>query len=462
MIRLLLYSQDADMHALLAATLGADFSLLIERRSSAIKEAISQKRCDVLIQDLDSNSSAIQNQLGFFDEIRDCGAPVVVMADRDSREIALDLVERGVYNYIRKPPVLPELKIVVRRAYEFAVLKRESERAREASVPSNCDQLIGSSARAQVVYGLIRRVANLDAAVLITGETGTGKELIARAIHSLGARKGRPFVAVSCGAIPDTLIEAELFGAEKGAFTDAAARRKGFLEEAGNGTLFFDEIGEFSAHTQVKLLRVLQERVFSRLGSSQLIPLPARLLFATHRNLLRMVEEGTFREDLYYRVNVMGIKSPPLRDHTEDIPTLAQHFLKEYSDLYQKPMTRVTVNAMALLLEYRWPGNVRELESVIQGAIILCDDDAIQPKDLPAAMQQPDLLGLGDALPGASFEEQMHDYKLKVVHKALQEYNGNKTLAARSLHISRTYMHRLIKDPEEADSTASADPYTTA
>jgi len=424
---------------------------MLERGMDKIRQTISQGQCDVLILDLDSSSYPIQRQLGFFDEIRDFGVPVVVMTDDDSRAMAMDLVQRGVYNYIRKPPALPELKIVVRRAHEYAVLKRELESVRQRLPPSNCDQLIGSSARSQVVYDLIRRVANLDASVLITGESGTGKELIARAIHNLSNRKGRPFVAVSCGAIPETLIEAELFGAEKGAFTGAAAKRKGYLEEAGDGTLFFDEIGEFSLHTQVKLLRVLQEREFSRLGSSQPTPLRARMLFATHRNLLELVEAGTFREDLYYRVNVMGIKSPGLRDHTEDIPALAQHFLEKYALLYHRSMTRITPNALALLLEYAWPGNVRELENVIQGAIILSDDDTVQPKDLPATMQQPDLLGLGDSLPGASFEDQMRDYKIKLALAAIQDCKGNKTLAARSLQISRTYLHRLIKGPEAAE-----------
>jgi DNA-binding NtrC family response regulator len=440
MIRLLLHSQDAELQAPLKATLGDGFSLRVERRMDAVKSVLSQGQCDVLILDLDSNPSAMEQQLGFFDEIRDCGVPVVVMTDENSRAIALDLVQRGVYNYIRKPPVLPELKIVVRRAYEFAVLKRELEQARQPPIPSGCDRLIGSSARFQVVYGLIRRVADLEASVLITGETGTGKELIARAIHNLGRRKRLPFVAVSCGAIPDTLIEAELFGAEKGAFTDAATRRIGYLEEACNGTVFFDEIAEFSAHTQVKLLRVLQERVFSRLGSSHAIPLQARLVFATHRNLLGMVEGGTFREDLYYR---------------EDIPPLAQHFVREYSQLCQRSVTRVAPNAMALLLEYGWPGNVRELENVIQSAIILGNSDAVLPRDLPSIMQHPDLLGVGDSLPRAFFEDQMHDHKLKLVHMALEECNGNRTLAARSLHISRTYLHHLIKSPEEGDDLAA-------
>jgi transcriptional regulator with PAS, ATPase and Fis domain len=186
-----------------------------------------------------------------------------------------------------------------------------------------------------------------------------------------------------------------------------------------------------------------------------MVPLRARLIFATHRNLLEMVEEGTFREDLYYRVNVMGIKSPALRDHTEDIPVLAQHFLDKYSRLYKRSTTKITPNAMALLLQYEWPGNVRELENVIQGAIIRGDEDTIQPRNLPNAMQHPDLLGLGDFLPGASFEDQMRDYKIKLARAAIEECKGNKTLAARSLHISRTYLHRLIKGAVEDDDPLS-------
>jgi transcriptional regulator with PAS, ATPase and Fis domain len=296
------------------------------------------------------------------------------------------------------------------------------------------------------VYDLIQRVAGLNAFVLITGESGTGKELIARAIHNLSERQSFPFVAVSCGAIPETLIEAELFGCEKGAFTGAVGSRKGYLEQAGHGTLFLDEIGELSPHTQVKLLRVLQERQFSRLGTSAVVPLQVRVLFATHRNLSKMVEEGRFRLDLYYRVNVMGIKAPALRDHTEDIPTLARHFLDKYSGIYRKPMTSITAGAMALLMDYDWPGNVRELENVIQKAIILSDDDSITPQQLPEDLQQPDLLGVGNSLTSPSFEDQLRDYKIKLAQKAVAECNGNKTLAARSLHISRTYLHRLIKD----------------
>ncbi len=456
MIRLLLYSQDSSLQYLLAPTLGSEFSVFHERRMERIKEVVSQGECDVVILDLDSSTFPLQQQLGFLDELRDSGTPVVVMTDDHGRATALDLVQRGFSNYVRKPPALPELKIVVRRAHEFAVLKRELETVKQQLLPSGCDKMIGSSPRCQIVYDLVRRVSNLDASVLITGESGTGKELIARGIHNLGNRKNLPFVAVSCGAIPQTLIEAELFGAEKGAFTGSAIRRRGYLEEAGGGTLFFDEIGELSPLTQVKLLRVLQEREFSRLGSSQVIPLQARVLFATHRNLLEMVAEGTFRQDLYYRINVMGIKAPALRDHTEDIPLLARHFVEHYSRMYRKPVATIAPTAMALLVEHDWPGNVRELENAIQGALILSDTDMIQPKDLPRTMQQPDLLGLGDSLPGGSFEDQLQDYKIRLAHRAIQECNGNKTLAARSLQISRTYLHRLIRDPAENELSIPA------
>jgi DNA-binding NtrC family response regulator len=453
MIRLLLYSNDPNLQVLLGPTLGVEFSLLYERRMDRIKQIITDGQCDVVILDLDCIAYPLQQQPGYFDPICDFGIPVVVMTDDDSRATAMDLVERGVSDYIRKPPALPELRIVIRRAHELALLKRELESSRQRYPALGCGPLIGSSAGSQAVQDLIRRVANLEAPVLITGETGTGKELIARSIHSFGMRKDRPFVAVSCGAIPETLIEGELFGAEKGAFTGAASRRKGYLEEAGNGTLFFDEIGELSPQTQVKLLRVLQQREFSRLGTSQLVPLEARLLFATHRDLLEMVEEGTFRQDLYYRVNVMGIKAPALRDHAEDIPQMAQHFLEEYSRLYQKPMTGITPAAMALLVEYEWPGNVRELENIIQSAIILSDEAAIHPHHLPPTMQRPDLVFLKDSLPGLSFEEQMQEYKIKLAHKAIRDCNGNKTLAARSLNISRTYLHRLIRGPSEGDDS---------
>jgi DNA-binding NtrC family response regulator len=453
MIRLVLFSGDAKLQRLLAPALGQEYSVLVESDGARLKQIVIDGLADVVILDLDSNYSSIDQQLAFFDEIRDSRVPVVAMTDDIRRSTAIELLQRGVYDSFHKPPNLPELKIVVRRAHEHAILKKDLEKTNEKlRATSSCDSLIGASARSQVVYDLIRRVSNLDAFVLITGESGTGKELVARAIHNLSHRAKEPFVAVSCGAIPDTLIEAELFGHEKGAFTGTAGARAGHMEQAGEGTLLLDEIGELSLQTQVKLLRVLQQREFSRLGSNKLIPLKARVLFATHRNLAQMVDEGTFRQDLYYRVNVMRINIPPLRDRTEDIPMLAEHFVQQYAALFNKPVREIKPNAMALLFEYDWQGNIRELENAIQRAVILATGDSIVPEDLPEALQQPDLMGSDDLIPG-SFEDQLRDYKVKLANKAIRECNGNKTLAARSLSISRAYLHRLIRmTPEDSNA----------
>jgi DNA-binding NtrC family response regulator len=428
----------------------------VEPTRSRVKQQVSAGHCDVLILDFDSRHCSIAEQLEIVDEHRHSHIPIVVMTDDDKRSTALELINRGVYDYFRKPPSIPELKIIVRRAHEHATLKHELHLAQQhlnapkVRLAATCDKLIGASARSRVVYDLIHRVANLNSFVLVTGESGTGKELIARAIHNLSDRAKQPFVAVSCGAIPETLIESELFGHEKGAFTGANGSRAGYMEQAAGGTLFLDEIGELSLHTQVKLLRVLQQREFSRLGSSRPIPLRARVVFATHRDLAQMVAQGSFRQDFYYRVNVMKIHSPALRDRTEDIPVLAQHFLQQYSDMYNKPVRSIEPAAMAALIEYAWPGNVRELENVIQSAIIVTEKDTIGVDDLPETFQHLDPLCLDDdTVPGGSFDEQLRDYRVKLAIKAIADANGNKTVAARSLNISRAYLHRLIREAAE-------------
>src|SRR6266849_8260912 len=293
-----------------------------------------------------------------------------------------------------KTATIPELTAMLRSAQEHMIAKKELENAPTQDDSCRCDNLIGCSSRSRKVYDLIRRVCNLDAFVLITGESGTGKELVARAIHNLSHRAEHPFVAVSCGAIPETLIESELFGHEKGAFTGTNGAREGYMEQVGNGTLLLDEIGELSLQTQVKLLRVLQQREFSRLGSSRLIPLKARVLFATHRNLMGMVEEGTFRRDLFYRINVMRIDAPPLQEHPEDIPQMAAHFLRQYSEMYQKPMTGIDSGATAVLQAYPWPGNVRELENVIQRAIIVARGECLRLEDLPCNLQEQNIVSI--------------------------------------------------------------------
>jgi len=355
-----------------------------------------------------------------------------------------------------------ELKAVIHRAYEHAAMKRElGLQGRQmpvgthlSAVPS-CDALIGGSRPMRDLYELIHRVRNLNASVLITGESGTGKELIARAIHNLSGRASQPFVAVSCGAIPETLIESELFGHEKGAFTGTTGTRTGYFEEAGGGTLFLDEIGELNPQTQVKSLRVLQQREFSRLGSGRAIPLKARIIFATHRNLPRMVEDGKFRLDLFYRINVVTIKAPSLADRPEDVGALANHFLREYSELHGKMVAGISSAAMTCLEEYEWPGNVRELDNVIQSAIISSDAEEILPQDLPEHIRSEDGMPVSTIPLGGTFERLLREYKLKLALKAIDHCNGNKTLAARNLGISRAYLHRLIRQAEVETLTAA-------
>jgi DNA-binding NtrC family response regulator len=452
MIKIGLYSEDRTLRPLLASALGKDFAVLHESDAEAMSGLVSARECDVIIVDLNSNRDSMRERIEFSRQLIATSVPLVVMADDGLRSTAIELVRNGAFGYCRRPPSIRDLKTMLSRACENSALKQQLQTVQQRlEEPAGCDRLIGSSPQMRRVYQLVRSVASLNASVLITGASGTGKELIARAIHNLGSRSSRPFVAVSCGAIPETLIEAELFGHEKGAFTGTVGAREGYFEQAADGTLFLDEIGDLSLFTQVKLLRVLQQMEFSRLGSSRLVPLRARLVFATHRDLSQLVAEGKFRQDLFYRINVMRIESPKLHEHPEDIPAIAWHFLHRYSQSFQKPMDGIEPQALEMLKSYSWPGNVRELENVMQRAIILAPGQSVRAEDLTLNIQEDDanelddVVDIGDYQPSGSFERQIHDYKVRLAVSAVRENNGNKTLAARSLCISRAYLHRLIR-----------------
>ena len=461
MIRIGLSSEDRKLQPLLSSALGKEFQVNLESSEEGINRMLSAGACDVVILDLDSNYDSPKKRSAFSRHIAANQVPFVVMADDGLRQNAVELVRQGAYSYCRKPPSIRDLKAVLRRAHESSSLKRRLLNVRHEleEIPSS-DRMIGSSPQMREVYELVRRVTDLNASVLVTGESGTGKELVANAIHNLGVRAGRPFVAVSCGAIPETLIEAELFGHEKGAYTGTVGAREGYLEQAADGTLFLDEIGELTQSTQVKLLRVLQQREFSRLGGNRLTPLRARLIFATHADLAELVAQGKFRLDLYYRINVMKIHVPSLQERPEDIPLIAMHFLRMYSEMYQRPVNDVQPGAMALLQSYSWPGNVRELENVMQRAIIVASGDSICEEDLPRNIRQDDsVVSIVDFHPASSFERLLRDYKVKLAETAVRENNGNKTLAARSLQISRAYLHRLIRlaDHDQLDELGDED-----
>jgi len=464
MIKVGLYSEDRTLHTLLVSALGTEFEVLLESDEDGMRVLRAAGDCDVMILDLHSLHDSLQERIGCTQRLIATHVPSVVMADDTLRSTAFELVRTGAFGYCRRPPSIRDLKTMLSRAYENSTLRQQLETVQQQlSGPSGCDRMIGSSPQMQRVYQLVHRVTNLNAAVLVTGESGTGKELIARAIHSLGSRANRPFVAVSCGAIPETLIEAELFGHEKGAFTGTVGAREGYFEQASDGTLFLDEIGDLSLFTQVKLLRVLQQMEFSRLGSNRLIPLRARLVFATHQDLEKLVAEGRFRQDLFYRINVMRIESPSLQEHPEDIPQIARHFLRQYGQMFQKPMDDIEPDALSLLQHYRWPGNVRELENVMQRAIILAAGKTVRAEDLSISIEEVesdlgeigDVVDIADYHPAGSFERQLRDYKIKLAVNAVREHSGNKTLAARSLCISRAYLHRLIRlaEPDSVPDT---------
>ncbi len=449
MIRIGLLSEDGALQPLLSSALGKEFQIELAADADEVDVLVEAAECDVVLLDLNSNNDLIKDRVESARRVIASQVPSVVMADDGLRSTAVELVRLGAYGYCRRPPSIRELKAMLCRASENSSLKRQLQTVHQRiEAVSSCDRLIGSSQQIRQVYQLVHRVADLNASVLVTGESGTGKELIARAIHNLGSRSERPFVAVSCGAIPETLIEAELFGHEKGAFTGTVGAREGYFEQARDGTLFLDEIGDLSLYTQVKLLRVLQQMEFSRLGSSRLIPLRARLIFATHQDLAKLVTEGKFRQDLYYRINVMRINSPSLADHPDDIPQIAMHYLKHYSELFQKPMEAIGTEAMAMLQSYTWPGNVREMENAIQRAIILAPGKTIRPEDLPLHVHADKVIDISEYNPEGSFERQLRDYKVRLAMDAVRENNGNKTLAARSLGISRAYLHRLIRIAE--------------
>jgi DNA-binding NtrC family response regulator len=453
MIRIGLYSEDRTLQPLLSSALGKEFQVLLESDGEGLDRLSSAGECDVIILDLSSHRDTLQERIECSRRLIASNIPAILLADDTLRTTAFELVRSGAFGYCRRPPSIRDLKTMLQRAYENSSLKQQLQTVQQRiEEPASCDQILGSTPSMQRVYQLVRSVTNLNASVLITGESGTGKELISRAIHNLGARAKKPFVAVSCGAIPETLIEAELFGHEKGAFTGTVGARSGYFEQAEDGTLFLDEIGDLSLFTQVKLLRVLQQMEFCRLGSNKLIPLRARLIFATHQDLAKLVAEGKFRQDLYYRINVMRIESPPLQDRPEDIPQIAQHFLKRYSQMFQKPMDSIEPDALEILQSYSWPGNVRELENVMQRAIIVATGRSVVVEDLSINVHEEEVAASGDVVidfsdyhPDGSFERQLRDYKIKLAVSAVREHNGNKTMAARSLSISRAYLHRLLR-----------------
>lgn len=368
-----------------------------------------------------------------------------------STETAVEAMKAGAYDYITKPFQIDEVKLIIQNALERKILREENTLLkRELKDQSSLDQIIGKSEKMQKVMELVKKVADSNSNILISGESGTGKELIARAIHFNSRRRDKPFVTVNCSALPETLLESELFGHMKGSFTGAVANKEGLFEVAHEGTLFLDEVGETSPAIQVKLLRVLQEKEFRRIGGTRDVKVDVRIIAATNKDLEKAVAQGAFREDLYYRLDVIPIYLPQLRIRTDDIALLAEHFLRKFSSKIGKSVIGITPEAMSLLTSQEWKGNVRELENVMERAVALATTDMITPEHLRDCLQRPgtsrELLPAELPNEGVDLEALIGNLEKDLLLKALQKSKGVKKEAARLLGLNfRSFRYRLEK-----------------
>jgi two-component system response regulator AtoC len=377
--------------------------------------------------------------------------PVIMLSAQESIEVALNTLKQGAADYFSKPIDFPKLELAIKNSLKLAELSREVENLQQSvGTRLHFDNIVSQSGEMQDVFRLVNKVIHTDICVLILGESGTGKELIARAIHYNSNRRSGPFVVVNCASIPHDLLESELFGHEKGAFTGAIQRRIGKFEQATGGTIFLDEIGELDQSLQSKILRVIQERQFDRVGGNETITTDARLIFATHRNLWEEVKQKAFREDLYYRISAFPIMLPPLRQRKSDILLLADHFLKELGKELGKPNIQFSRKALDLLYSYPWPGNVRELENVIQRGLVLTDGQTFTERELPVFIQSYGSAE-ADVQQNSIFQESQETIipfekiKENVVRQALKNTNGNIAEAAQKLKIGRATLYRLVE-----------------
>lgn len=404
-----------------------------------------QQRFDVVLTDLRMGSVDGLDVLREFKQLSP-ETSVVLLTAFGSMDGAIQAIQQGAYDYLAKPFKKEEIRLVVRRSLEHSRLVRENAKFREElRERQTLSPLVGSSPAMLEVYKLVARVSLGKSTVLLEGESGTGKELVARAIHQNSPRRDQPFVPVNCGALPETLLESELFGHAKGAFTGAVGAKRGLFETAHGGTIFLDEIGDIGSALQVKLLRVLQEQELRRVGGTTAVKVDTRIIAATNRHLPDLVKEGRFREDLFYRLNVVRILLPPLRQRREDIPMLAHHFLQQYAMASERPIRGFLPATLDLLQGYAWPGNVRELENVIERVVSLAHGPLVLPDDLPESVRsgQPRTGDESASGPGGlcTMDEMQKQYLIKV----LRETGGNKARAAKILGIDRRTLYRMAE-----------------
>jgi len=399
---------------------------------------------------LDINMPKI-NGIQVLEEINQMKSPpmIVIVTAYGSEKVAVDAMKKGAYDYIAKPYEIDDLRLIATHAFEKLALEEENARLRsEIDRLGSRGKIVGESREMNQLFNKIEKVGPSDVTVLIQGESGSGKELVAKEIHKISSRKNRPMITMNCAALPETLIESELFGHEKGAFTGATERRLGKFELADKGTIFLDEIGDMSPNTQAKVLRVLQEQSFERLGGTETLRVDVRLISATHKDLLKEIKEGNFREDLYYRLKVVEILLPPLRNRREDIIILAENFIQYFSDKHRKNVKSISNDAVKIFTKYSWPGNVRELQNVIESAVVMANAETLEISDFPEEISNSDINRSFDYnLPFRDAKKIVVDtFERDFVSRKLAENNGNISKTAEALGMHRQSLQQKIKD----------------
>jgi two-component system response regulator AtoC len=448
--RLLIVDDEENMRHMLSTLLNkSGYRVDTASDGADALEMVDQTLYDFILCDL---KMPHMNGMEFFDTARDklWATTVIMMSAYGSVDTAVEAMKKGAYDFISKPFKPDEVLLTLKKAEERESLKRENlwlkERIRKIQENYHFGNMVAKSNAMLNVFKLAEKVAQYNTTVLIYGDSGTGKELIARGIHFAGQRAKKSLVPVNCGSIPENLLESELFGYKKGAFTGADRDKKGLFEEADGGTIFLDEIGELPLSLQVKLLRVLQENEIRAVGDSKTKKIDVRVIVATSKNLRNEVSKGAFREDLFFRLNVLPIMLPPLRERPEDIPLLSQHFIDRFNISLDKEIKGITPAAMSLLLKHNWPGNVRELENVIERGVILAEDSILLPENFPSELGEESKMGkMDDWFDGYSLKAAQKILGKKLITKALKRTNGNRTQAARILEISHPSLLSKIK-----------------
>jgi two-component system, NtrC family, response regulator AtoC len=452
----LIVDDDRNTRDGLARALRQQYTVNVVESGERALEWLSRQACDILLSDvrmpgMDGLTLLQRARAHHPDTI------AILLTAYGNVETAVEAMKRGAYDFLTKPVNLDHLDLLLHRALRSRDVESENLQLRQALDDKfGMENLIGNSPAMVALFDTIRQAAPTQATVLIQGESGTGKELVAQAVHRLSTRAKGPFVAVHCAALSASLLESELFGHEKGAFTGAASRRRGRFELADGGTLFLDEISEIEASVQVKLLRVLEERTFERVGGDQPVEVDIRLVAATNRNLRQRVEEGKFREDLFFRLDVVDVMLPPLRERTGDVPLLCGRFVEEFSTRNNKQIKGITQDAINLLVAYAWPGNVRELRNTIEKMVVLAHGDRLTARDVPvnikSAARDTDA-GPASTLAPVAAADSLAASERAMIREALCRHDGNRTAAAKVLGISRRTLHRKLRQYREAEAS---------